>query len=95
MSNDNETPENKDILKPQLSVIVPVCNEAGNLPILFKELQEVLQALGVDWEVLFVDDGSSDKTWEISVLSKASVCQEILVTSMRLWLGWQTAKAIF
>jgi dolichol-phosphate mannosyltransferase len=53
MSNDNETPENKDILKPQLSVIVPVYNEAGNMPIFFKELEGVLQSLEMDW------------TWEI------------------------------
>jgi glycosyltransferase involved in cell wall biosynthesis len=65
MSNDNETPENKDILKPQLSVIVPVYNEAGNMPIFFKELEGVLQSLEMDWEILFVDDGSFDNTWEI------------------------------
>jgi dolichol-phosphate mannosyltransferase len=64
MSNSNETPDRKDASKPQLSVIIPVCNEAGNLPVLLKELEGVLQGLGMGWELLFVDDGSSDKSWE-------------------------------
>jgi dolichol-phosphate mannosyltransferase len=35
------------------------------MPIFFKELEGVLQSLEMDWEILFVDDGSFDNTWEI------------------------------
>ncbi len=42
-----------------VSVVVPVHNEAGNIRPLFLEIHQSLSAL-TDWEVLFVDDASSD-----------------------------------
>jgi glycosyltransferase involved in cell wall biosynthesis len=46
----------------QLSVIVPVFNEEENIPALYKELREVLGRLGKTFEIIFVDDGSTDKS---------------------------------
>lgn len=43
---------------PKISVIVPVFNEAENLPLLLPELTAALEPF--DYEVIFVDDGSSD-----------------------------------
>ena len=60
MPNSKEAPQNSHRFSPQLSVIIPVYNEAGNLPQLIKELGEVLLSLDMAWEVLFVDDGSTD-----------------------------------
>jgi len=65
MSASNAGPENQAGVKPQLSIVIPVFNEAGNLGILCKELEESLSDLGLAWEVLFADDGSSDNTWEV------------------------------
>jgi glycosyltransferase involved in cell wall biosynthesis len=45
---------------PILSVVVPVYNEQGNLPLLIPKLEEVLKGLGQLYEIIFVDDGSSD-----------------------------------
>lgn len=45
---------------PALSVILPVFNEVESLPPLWKELVEVLPALADSFEVIFVDDGSTD-----------------------------------
>lgn len=45
----------------QLSVIVPVFNEAGNLPPLLEEIRAALETYG-DFEVICVDDASSDET---------------------------------
>jgi len=50
---------------PALSVILPVHDEAENLPILWKEVAEVLPALASSAEVIFVDDGSTDGSAEI------------------------------
>lgn len=50
-------------MKPLLSIVVPVYNEAGNLEQLCKELEETLADLEVTWEVLFLDDGSTDDSW--------------------------------
>ena len=45
---------------PQLSVIIPVYNEEAILPALFMRLYPALDALGVNYEVLFINDGSRD-----------------------------------
>ena len=45
-----------------LSVVVPCCNEEEALPIFHKEISRVLTDMGCDYELLFVNDGSSDGT---------------------------------
>ena len=45
---------------PQLSVVIPVYNEEAGLPALFARLYPALDALNVDYEVIFVNDGSRD-----------------------------------
>jgi len=47
-----------------LSLIVPVHNEEDNVGPLCAELREVLPGMGLDYEVIFVDDGSTDGTLE-------------------------------
>jgi len=49
---------------PLLSVVVPVFNEEDNVPILCEKLDAVLSRIGKSYEVLLVDDGSSDSTWQ-------------------------------
>src|SRR3989454_9356338 len=48
-----------------LSVVIPVYNEEDNLPLLWPELRSVLEAEGLAFEVVFVDDGSRDRSAEI------------------------------
>jgi dolichol-phosphate mannosyltransferase len=50
--------------RPALSIVVPAYNEQGNLFKLCAELAKVLSALELTWEILFVDDGSTDDTWK-------------------------------
>ncbi len=45
-----------------ISVVIPVYNEEGGLQILFDRLYPVLDNLGRQYEVIFVDDGSSDRS---------------------------------
>jgi glycosyltransferase involved in cell wall biosynthesis len=45
-----------------VSIIVPVYNEAQNLGILLPALSEALQTLGLRYEIVIVDDGSTDET---------------------------------
>jgi dolichol-phosphate mannosyltransferase len=47
-----------------LSLIVPCYNEAAVLPLLEQRLRQSLDTLGRTWEVIFVDDGSTDSTFE-------------------------------
>ena len=46
----------------QLSVVVPVYNEEAGLPALFDRLYPALDALGVPYEVIFINDGSRDRS---------------------------------
>ena len=47
---------------PILSVIIPVYNEEQTLPLLFGRLYPALDSLNVNYEVLFVSDGSRDRS---------------------------------
>ena len=45
-----------------ISIVVPVYNEEEALPLFYPQLREALDALGCRWEIIFVDDGSKDRT---------------------------------
>ncbi len=49
-------------MKPELSVVIPVYNEEAGLAKLFARLYPALDALGIAYEIVFVNDGSRDKT---------------------------------
>ena len=51
------------------SVVIPVFNEAENLEVLYARLTKVMDSLDGPHEIIFVDDGSSDSSFEISVSS--------------------------
>lgn len=46
----------------KLSVIVPVYNEEESLPLLHQALHQALDSLNMTWEVVYVDDGSQDRS---------------------------------
>lgn len=48
--------------RPDLSLVVPMFNEAGNVDGLFRRLAEVMADMGVTYEIVCVDDGSRDDT---------------------------------
>ncbi len=49
---------------PDVSLVVPVRNEAGNIAPLVAEIRAVLDGAGIGWETIVVDDGSTDGSWE-------------------------------
>ncbi len=51
--------------KIEISVVVPVYNEEENLPILVPKLVEVLEQIKTPYELIFVDDGSEDRSRKI------------------------------
>lgn len=55
----------KDKNNIELSIVIPIYNEEENLPILYEKLKSVLDNLGKSYEIIFVNDGSTDKSWEI------------------------------
>ena len=51
----------------QLSVVIPVLNEELIINLLIEKVKTNIEGLTLDYEILIVDDGSDDKTWEIVV----------------------------
>lgn len=50
--------------KREISVVVPLYNEEGNVKELHRKIFEACRALGKSFEIIFIDDGSKDKTVE-------------------------------
>src|SRR5256712_876336 len=50
--------------QPAVSIVIPVFNESASIPRLHTRLHEVLQQLGRSFEVVYVDDGSTDRSLE-------------------------------
>lgn len=51
--------------KPQISIVVPLLNEAESLPELSDWINNVMQENSYTYELLYIDDGSTDNSWEI------------------------------
>lgn len=72
------------------SVVVPVYNEEKVLPVTYRRLREVMEGLGQSYEIIFVNDGSSDHT--ITILEE--LCEQdrhIRVIDFAKNFGHQTA----
>ncbi len=55
-----------------ISIVIPVFNEQESLPLLHGEIVEVARKAGLDVEIVFVDDGSRDGSWEaIAILAQS------------------------
>jgi dolichol-phosphate mannosyltransferase len=46
--------------RPEISLVIPVYNEEENLPVLAAEIRAAMEPLGLAYEVIYVDDGSTD-----------------------------------
>ncbi len=51
--------------KPAISIVIPVFNEEDNVQLLYQQIREVCESLRQSYEIVFVDDGSRDRTFEI------------------------------
>ena len=51
--------------RPDISVVVPLYNEAESLPELIAWIDRVIKREGLSGEVIFVDDGSTDSSWNV------------------------------
>jgi glycosyltransferase involved in cell wall biosynthesis len=57
---DQPAPDQIEARPAELSVVVPILNEREGLPELVSEIERACDSLGLAWEVIFVDDGSTD-----------------------------------
>jgi polyisoprenyl-phosphate glycosyltransferase len=61
----NDRPPHPRPRGSMLSIVVPMLNEERGLEALVQKLKPVLDATGMSWEVVFIDDGSRDRTRDI------------------------------
>jgi glycosyltransferase involved in cell wall biosynthesis len=74
----------------EISVVIPVYNEVNNLEPLQKELTTVLQSLGRSYEIIYVDDGSTDGSYAVLTGLHAAAPEQVKVIRLRRNFG-QTA----
>ena len=63
-------PEIMTASRSLLSVVVPAYNEEEVLPVFHERLTAVLGSLDIDGEIVYVNDGSTDKTMEVLQYSR-------------------------
>lgn len=78
--------------RPHISIVIPAYNEDGNLRKLHTKLMEILPSMDVTWEIIFVDDGSTDKTWN-KILSMS--VNDITIKGIRLSRNFGHQYALF
>lgn len=76
----------------KISIVIPIYNEAGNLDELFGRLKEVLSRENLSYEIIAVNDGSYDNSWEL-LESYARLDKNIKVINFRRNYGQTAALA--
>lgn len=74
---------------PVYSVIIPIYNEEGNLPLLVPSLPPVMEKLREPYELIFVDDGSTDGSYD-RLVQLSETCPQLVLVKFRRRSG-QTA----
>src|SRR5437899_5866486 len=72
-----------DSTRPALSVVAPCFNEEGVLPEFVRRVGVVLDGLGITAEIVLVDDGSRDATWQVMTDAAAKDSRIVAVRLMR------------
>src|SRR5277367_1113083 len=77
---------------PKYSVVVPFHNEEDNVTALYDRLKAVMEQVGDNFELVFVDDGSSDRSYKL-LEEIAAVDSRVLVVKLRRNFGQTSALA--
>src|SRR3974390_2987917 len=74
------------------SIVVPFHNEEDNVTVLYARLKQVMEQVGDSFELVLVDDGSSDRTYKL-LEEVAAVDSRVLVVKLRRNFGQTSALA--
>ena len=75
---------------PSISIVIPVFNEEESLQQLYSELVQVL-AIFDRWEIIFVDDGSSDSSYQVL---KKTIHEDNRIVAIRFFKNFGKADAL-
>jgi glycosyltransferase involved in cell wall biosynthesis len=87
---------------PLISIVVPAMNEEGNIPALYQAIIDVLEPAAISFEIVFIDDGSRDRTWDAMLALAAADARVVAFRHRRnfgkargLATGFQAAQGRF
>src|SRR5450631_3647277 len=80
------------MIMTKYSIVVPFNNEEENVTILYARLKQVMEQVGDSFELVLVDDGSSDRTYKL-MEEIAAVDSRVLVIKLRRNFGQTSALA--
>lgn len=80
-------------MNPDISIVIPILNEEESIPELIARIQEAFKKLQKKFEIIFIDDGSSDTTLEL-LKKYARDNKNIFIYSFRRNLGKSTALTL-
>jgi glycosyltransferase involved in cell wall biosynthesis len=76
---------------PDISIVIPVYNSQQTLPVLYAEIEKAMH--GENWEVIFVDDGSRDESWQQLRKIKEQHPERVIAVRLRRNFGQHNALA--
>ncbi len=79
-------------VRPEISIVMPFHNEEENVQELYARLKRVMEQMTESYELVFVDDGSSDRTYEL-LREIAGIDSKVLVVKLRRNFGQTPALA--
>lgn len=74
-------------IKEMISVVMPAYNEAGHIADSIEETARTLNEYGCTWELIVIDDGSQDNTFELALAHAARYPQQVIVKKNPFNLG--------
>jgi dolichol-phosphate mannosyltransferase len=93
MSNTNATSKMPNMRNKSLSVVIPVFNEEQVIKFSLETVFKILDSMAIDYEVIVVDDGSNDKTFEI-VKSEAKLNSNLRLIKLNKNYGHMEALKV-
>lgn len=75
---------------PKYSVIIPAFNEEGNIALVSKQVAKAMEKIGSSWELILIDDGSNDSTYE-KMLAERITNERIKIIRFRRNFGQSVA----
>lgn len=76
--------------RPRYSIVAPIYNEEGNIPLLYERIQQVMDTTQESWELVLVNDGSRDRSLEL-MTELAAQDGRVKVINFARNFGHQTA----
>ncbi|MBI1878324.1 MAG: glycosyltransferase family 2 protein [Chloroflexi bacterium] len=79
------------VINPKISLVIPLLNEEGNLALLYEQIVAALAPTGESFEILFIEDGSTDSSFQVLEVLHRADPQRVRVIQFRRNFGKTTA----